>query len=54
VERLGAGRSAGSAAVAAAAKPAPSRTFFLQWVKTDPTVKQCLVATKNFFGAKVQ
>jgi len=54
VERFSDRRSGGSAAVAAAAKPAPSRTFFLQWVKTDPTVNQCLVAAKNFFDAKVR
>ena len=36
------------AAIAAPAKPAPSRTFFLQWQKTDHTVTSVLLAAKNF------
>ena len=36
------------AAIAAPAKPAPSRTFFLQCPKTDHTVTSVLLAAKNF------
>src|SRR5882724_7742464 len=45
-----------SAARVPAAPPAPRRAssrrncvFFLQWVKTDPTVKQVLLHKRNFF-----
>jgi hypothetical protein len=46
------GSSGLSAARFAALDAARKSFFFLQWVKTDPTVKQVFINKRNFFGHK--